>query len=215
VLPSHQRPLELAGAELNLPSIVSITSPPEPKGDVQRGRRVWPNAAAGAPRRVDPPSAPPDDAHVLLQSFPVTCAARRSTAAARSRKKSLVVPRHLPHRTLRHHHHGLEKGQNQGIPVTCGAGRSAAATERSAAGKSETGGEFLTHKTTCASEMLEKTTCRKICQKRPLPTRGTCRLGRCRQVHAATAKAGMWLGWWLTLPRHPASIAKAGMWLFF
>jgi hypothetical protein len=66
-------------------------------------------------------------------------------------------------------------------------------------------GEFLTHKTTCASEMLEKTTCQKICQKRPPTsggtsgeaTRGTCRLGRRRQVHAATAKAGMWLGWLL------------------
>jgi hypothetical protein len=28
--------------------------------------------------------------------------------------------------------------------------------------------DFLTHKTTCAGEMLEKTTCQKICQKRPL-----------------------------------------------
>jgi hypothetical protein len=36
--------------------------------------------------------------------------------------------------------------------------------------------EFLTHKTTCTSEMLEKTTCRKICQKRPL--RVVARLGR-------------------------------------
>jgi hypothetical protein len=60
----------------------------------------------------------------------------------------------------------------------------------------------LTHKTTCTSEMLEKTTCRKICEKRPSTgggtpgqaTRGTCRLGRRRQVHAATAKAGTWLG---------------------
>jgi hypothetical protein len=72
--------------------------------------------------------------------------------------------------------------------------------------------EFLTHKTTCATEMLEKTTCRKICQKRPPTdggtsghaTRGTCRLGRRRQVHAATAKAGMWLG------KHPAAIPIAG-----
>jgi hypothetical protein len=31
--------------------------------------------------------------------------------------------------------------------------------------------EFLTHKTTCAIEILEKTTCQKICQKRP-PTGG-------------------------------------------
>jgi hypothetical protein len=68
--------------------------------------------------------------------------------------------------------------------------------------------EFLRHKTTCASEMLEKTTCRKICQKRPpmgggmfgQATRGTCRLGRRRQVHAATAKVGMWLGWLLRRP---------------
>jgi hypothetical protein len=72
--------------------------------------------------------------------------------------------------------------------------------------------EFLTHKTTCTSEMLEKNTCRKICQKR-LPTGGgtagqaareTCRLGRRRQVHATTAKAGMWLG------KHPAAIPVAG-----
>jgi hypothetical protein len=46
--------------------------------------------------------------------------------------------------------------------------------------------------------MLEKTTCRKICQKRPptgggtsgQATRGTCRLGRRRHGGAATANAG-------------------------
>jgi hypothetical protein len=64
--------------------------------------------------------------------------------------------------------------------------------------------KFLTHKTTCASEMLEKTTCRKICQKRPptgggtsgQTTRGTCRLGRRRHGGAATKNAGMWPGLW-------------------
>jgi hypothetical protein len=58
--------------------------------------------------------------------------------------------------------------------------------------------EFLTHETTCASEMLEKTTCEKFCQKRPpmsggtpgQATRGTCRLGQCRQASAAVAVAG-------------------------
>jgi hypothetical protein len=56
--------------------------------------------------------------------------------------------------------------------------------------------EFLTHETTCASEMLEKTTCEIFCQKRPptsggtpgQATRGTCRLGR--QAPAAVAIAG-------------------------
>jgi hypothetical protein len=70
--------------------------------------------------------------------------------------------------------------------------------------------KFLTHKTTCASKMLEKITCRKICQKRPptgggtsgQATRGTCRLGRRRHGGevgpAATAKSGR------HVPRHPA-----------
>jgi hypothetical protein len=57
--------------------------------------------------------------------------------------------------------------------------------------------EFLTHETTCASEMLEKTTCENFCQKRPptsggtpgQATRGTCRLGQCRQAPAAVAVA--------------------------
>jgi hypothetical protein len=60
--------------------------------------------------------------------------------------------------------------------------------------------EFLTHKTTCTTEMLEKTTCPKICQKRPpisggmagQATRGTCRLGRCRHGGAASSVTGMW-----------------------
>jgi hypothetical protein len=58
--------------------------------------------------------------------------------------------------------------------------------------------EFLTHETTCASEMLEKTTCENFCQKRPptsggtpgQATRGTCRLGHCRQAPAAVAIGG-------------------------
>jgi hypothetical protein len=33
--------------------------------------------------------------------------------------------------------------------------------------------EFLTHETTCASEMLEKTTCENFCQKRPPTSGGT------------------------------------------
>jgi hypothetical protein len=56
----------------------------------------------------------------------------------------------------------------------------------------------LTHETTCASEMLEKTTCKNFCQKRPptsggtpgQATRGTCRLGQCRQAPAAVAIGG-------------------------
>jgi hypothetical protein len=80
--------------------------------------------------------------------------------------------------------------------------------------------EFLTHKTTCASEMLEKTTCRKICQKRPLrvagtagqATRGTCRLGRRRHGGAATANAGTSAAIDDPAPpRHPAATAKGGM----
>jgi hypothetical protein len=42
--------------------------------------------------------------------------------------------------------------------------------------------EFLTHETTCASEMLEKTTCENFCQKR--------HVARCRQAPAAVAVAG-------------------------
>jgi hypothetical protein len=49
--------------------------------------------------------------------------------------------------------------------------------------------KFLTHKTTCASEMLEKTTCQKIYQKRPL--RVAARLARRHVARAATANAGM------------------------
>jgi hypothetical protein len=57
----------------------------------------------------------------------------------------------------------------------------------------------LTHETTRASEMLEKTTCEIFCQKGPptdggtpgQATRGTCRLGQCRQAPAADAKPGM------------------------
>jgi hypothetical protein len=64
------------------------------------------------------------------------------------------------------------------------------------------GREFLTHQTTCASEMLEKTTCEIFYQKRPpvdggtpgQATRGTCRLGQCRQAPAAVRIAGMWPG---------------------
>jgi hypothetical protein len=59
--------------------------------------------------------------------------------------------------------------------------------------------EFLTHETTCLSEMLEKTTYENFCQKRPptsggtpgQATRGTCRLGQGRQAPAAVAVAGM------------------------
>jgi hypothetical protein len=58
--------------------------------------------------------------------------------------------------------------------------------------------EFLTHETTCASEMLEKTTCEIFCQKRPpmsggtpgQATRDTCRRCHCRQAPAAVAIAG-------------------------
>jgi hypothetical protein len=58
--------------------------------------------------------------------------------------------------------------------------------------------EFLTYETTCASEMLEKTTSEIFCQKGPPTsggtpqpaTRGTCRLGQCRQAPAAVAVAG-------------------------
>jgi hypothetical protein len=79
--------------------------------------------------------------------------------------------------------------------------------------------EFLTHKTTCASEMLEKTTCRKICQKRPptsggtsgQATRGTCRLGRRWHGGAATANAGTSAAIDGHAPRHPAATAKGGM----
>jgi hypothetical protein len=61
--------------------------------------------------------------------------------------------------------------------------------------------EFLTHETTCPSEMLEKTTCEIFCQKRPptsggtpgQATRGTCRLGQCRQAPAAVAVAGTYV----------------------
>jgi hypothetical protein len=71
--------------------------------------------------------------------------------------------------------------------------------------------------------MLEKTTCRKICQKRPptgggtsgQATRGTCRLGRRRHGVAATAIAGMWPGSWLRRPplghAGPAAIPVSGM----
>jgi hypothetical protein len=58
----------------------------------------------------------------------------------------------------------------------------------------------LKHETTCASEILEKTTCEKFCQKGPptsggtpgQATRGTCRLDQWRQAPAADAKPGMW-----------------------
>jgi hypothetical protein len=67
--------------------------------------------------------------------------------------------------------------------------------------------EFLTHETNCASEMLEKTTCEIFCQKRPPTsggTRGTCRLGQCRQAPAAVAIAGR------PLRVGPAAILVAG-----
>jgi hypothetical protein len=62
--------------------------------------------------------------------------------------------------------------------------------------------EFLTHKTTCANVMSERITSEIFCQRRPLlsggtprqATRGTCRLGQCRQGGAATTIAGMWPG---------------------
>jgi hypothetical protein len=52
------------------------------------------------------------------------------------------------------------------------------------------GAEFLTHQTTCTSEMLEKTPSENYCQKGPpvsggtprQATRGTCRLGHRRHV---------------------------------
>jgi hypothetical protein len=53
--------------------------------------------------------------------------------------------------------------------------------------------EFLTEETTCTNEMAKETTSEIICQKRPAvsggtpaqATRGTCRLGQCRQGPAA------------------------------
>jgi hypothetical protein len=73
--------------------------------------------------------------------------------------------------------------------------------------------EFLTHQTTCTSEMLEKTTCENYCQKEPpvgggtpgQATRGTCRLGQCRQGDAATAITGMW-------PSNIATNGRLAMW---
>jgi hypothetical protein len=58
--------------------------------------------------------------------------------------------------------------------------------------------KFLTKRTTCASEMLKKTTCQKICQKGPRLGGGTsgqatcvaCRLGQFRHRHAATPNTG-------------------------
>jgi hypothetical protein len=58
--------------------------------------------------------------------------------------------------------------------------------------------EFLTHQTTCASEMLEKTTCEIFCQKGTpagggtfgQATRGTCRLGQRRHGGATIPKSG-------------------------
>jgi hypothetical protein len=60
--------------------------------------------------------------------------------------------------------------------------------------------EFLTNQTTCASVLSKRTTSEFFCQKRPprgggtpgQATRGTCRLGQCRQACAADANAGMW-----------------------
>jgi hypothetical protein len=57
---------------------------------------------------------------------------------------------------------------------------------------------FLTNQTTCASVLSKRTTSEKVWQKRPpggggtsgQATRGTCRLGQRRHVHAATANAG-------------------------
>jgi hypothetical protein len=57
----------------------------------------------------------------------------------------------------------------------------------------------LTEEITCTNEMSKETTSENICQKRPprsggtpgQATRGTCRLGRCRQGPAANAHAGM------------------------
>jgi hypothetical protein len=58
--------------------------------------------------------------------------------------------------------------------------------------------EFLTEETTCANVMSERTTSQNHCQKRPLrsggtprqATRGTCRLGQCRQGGAAIPISG-------------------------
>jgi hypothetical protein len=59
--------------------------------------------------------------------------------------------------------------------------------------------EFLTEATTCTNEMAKETISENICQKRPLlsggtpgqVTRGTCRLGQCRQGPAAVPSSGM------------------------
>jgi hypothetical protein len=58
--------------------------------------------------------------------------------------------------------------------------------------------EFLTEETTCTNEMSKETTSENHCQKRPptsggtpgQPTRGTCRLGQCRQGGAAIPVSG-------------------------
>jgi hypothetical protein len=58
-------------------------------------------------------------------------------------------------------------------------------SDQAQSSKASWNGEFLTHQTTCASEMLEKTTCENFGQKGPpagggtfgQATRGTCRLG--------------------------------------
>jgi hypothetical protein len=102
--PSQRRPLELVGAELHLPSIVSIASrSPEPKGEVQHGRRVWPTAAAAAAAwRINPPSVLPDAA---------PC-------------HSSLVPHHMRSRTIHHRRRGAGRGVPS-FPDICAAGRSA------------------------------------------------------------------------------------------
>jgi hypothetical protein len=72
--------------------------------------------------------------------------------------------------------------------------------------------EFLTEETTCTNEMAKETTSENICQKRPLlsggtpgqATRGTCRLGQCRQGLAAVPSSGM-----LTLQRRRSTPSAA------
>jgi hypothetical protein len=83
--------------------------------------------------------------------------------------------------------------------------------------------EFLTKKTTCASEMSKKTTCGKIYQKGSRlsggtsgqATRVTCRLGQIRQALAATPNTGMLADGRRHRPPFPvvgpAAIANAGM----
>jgi hypothetical protein len=78
--------------------------------------------------------------------------------------------------------------------------------------------ELLTHQTTCASEMLEKTTCENFCQKGPpagggtsgQATRGMCHLGQRRQGGAAIPKVRH-VAWQVT-PSTGVSVAGHAAW---